>query len=109
MTEDFFETPIMRDISKLLLPVVLGVAIAMIALLMFQTLSGEIRFNVTGAMEGYDIINDRYGGCFHKEVEGGSASYCSSGAWPISILYIIPLIVLIPFNIYLIWRRRNRS
>lgn len=98
-----FETPFFRDLSKFLVPVMLGVVFAMVILVAWYPVSSEIRFNVNGALDGYNIILDRHGDCFLQE----NRSTCSSGAWPVSIFLVMPIPALIILNIWLWYKRKQ--
>ncbi len=98
-----FETPFFRDLSKLLLPICLGVILAFATLVLWYPIAGEIWFNIDGAEEGYNIFNDRKGSCFETE----NKSMCSSGAWPVSIFLVIPLPILIGICVWLFFYNKK--
>jgi hypothetical protein len=80
-----FETPFFRDLSKFILPICLGVMLGMVCLLLFFPIMMEINFNIDGIESGFNILTERYGSCFVQE----NHQLCSSGAWSVSIIWIV--------------------
>lgn len=103
-----FETPIMRDISKLMLPVAIGILLAFGFLYLYAN-SGFLVASIEFEMEAYEMgftwADKKLNGCFQREggvtyfseydqKEVTSTLYCSSSALPWEVfVWQIPLIV----------------
>lgn len=111
MTE--YETAIMRDIQKMLLPICVGVLIAMIALFSIMPLNGiyhSLEWEMEQFDRGFTWDDKQPNGCFEREggvtfisnewpdygEEVTISSACSSNALPWNqIVWLIPLVVIL--------------
>jgi len=93
-----FETPLMRDVSKMVNRIAIGALCGILIPIIFFVCYYEVQFNIHGAMEGFNILLDRNGDCFTNE----HRTMCSSGAWPVSIIYVLVIPITTIYNIHMI-------
>ena len=92
--DSYFETPIMRDISKLLLPICIGIigafALAWFIGQGFPILNASLEFEMEAHEKGFTWADKQMNGCFVKE----DRSFCSSSSLPWEVMiWQIPLTI----------------
>lgn len=123
---DDFETPIMRDISKIIIPIMVGIIIAFLILFSINPMNQiyhSLQWELEQLDRGFTWDDKKLNGCFERE--GGltyfddsingtgqlitvSAS-CSSSALPWETLsWAIPLTVILLIANVLLYRKRKQ-